>query len=125
MAPRKWPAGSVRAEELWPLGIMLVIMALTSFSSWSQHLPESPSASKALYPDAPPAPLEQGETLDLNRASAEELQRLPRIGPALAARIIAHRTDVGRFEGPEELVEVRGIGNATVARLRPFLRVDP
>jgi len=63
--------------------------------------------------------------LDLNRATAAELETLPGIGPALAARIVAYRDSVGGFRDVGELLRVRGIGEATLVRLRPHLRVVP
>jgi competence protein ComEA len=63
------------------------------------------------------------ELLDLNRAGIEELQELPGIGPALAVRILESRSRDGRFEVPEDLLRVRGIGPATLDRLRPLIRV--
>lgn len=61
--------------------------------------------------------------LDLNRATAAELDGLPGIGPVLAARIVAHRQRHGPFVSPEELLAVRGIGPRLLARLGPLVRV--
>lgn len=61
--------------------------------------------------------------IDLNRASATELERLPGVGPVLAARIVAWRDSVGRFERVEQLESVRGIGPAMMSRLGPLVRV--
>lgn len=60
--------------------------------------------------------------VDVNRASAAELESLPGIGPALAARILERRERVGRFSSVEELISVRGIGPATLERLRGHVR---
>ena len=59
-----------------------------------------------------------GGRLDLNRASADELQGIRGIGPALAARFVAHRDSVGGFRTWEEVNAVRGVGPALLARLR-------
>jgi competence protein ComEA len=67
-------------------------------------------------------PLAQGETIDVDRADQMELRRLPGVGPALAARIVADREERGPFGGPEGLDRVPGIGSALLARLAPHLR---
>lgn len=66
-------------------------------------------------------PLAPGERLDPNRAPAEELDRLPGLGPATARAVVAFRDSAGGFRRPEDLARVRGIGPATVERLRPHL----
>jgi competence protein ComEA len=63
-------------------------------------------------------------TVAINRASAEELAALPGIGPALAARIVEHRTAHGAFATMDDLGEVPGIGSAMQAKLAPLLRFD-
>lgn len=68
-----------------------------------------------------------GETaagpVNLNTATEAELQTLPRVGPVLAARIVAWRTDHGRFTRPEDLDAVPGIGEAMLAALVPLVTV--
>lgn len=54
--------------------------------------------------------------LDINRASAAELEALPGIGPALAERIVAYRTTHGPFRAPDGLLDVGGIGAKTLER---------
>ena len=66
---------------------------------------------------APYLQLEPVAPLDLNRATESELEALPGVGPALAARILADRADRGPFPDVAALDRVRGIGPATVARL--------
>jgi competence protein ComEA len=61
--------------------------------------------------------------LDLARATVAELERLPGVGPALARRIVEAREAGGGFRRPEDLLEVRGIGPATLERLRPLVTV--
>lgn len=67
-------------------------------------------------------PLAPGERIDLNGSPAEELERLPGIGPALAGRILEHRREIGRYGRAEQLLEVSGIGEKTLARIRPHVR---
>lgn len=66
---------------------------------------------------APAAPV------DLNRATAAELDTLPGVGPATAAAIITWRDENGGFRRIEDLVEVPGIGPARLERLRTLVRV--
>lgn len=54
----------------------------------------------------------------VNAASVSELEELPGVGPVLAARIVAHRDSTGPFETVEDLLDVPGIGESTLADLR-------
>jgi competence protein ComEA len=63
--------------------------------------------------------------VDVNRATADELDTLPGIGPALAERIVEWRGANGRFATVDDLDRVPGIGPATVERLRPRVRTGP
>lgn len=62
--------------------------------------------------------------LDLNRASADELEALPGIGSVLAQRVIAFRKSVGRFQKIEDLREVKGIGAKKYDRLKSLVTVS-
>ncbi|MGP1346588.1 MAG: ComEA family DNA-binding protein [Phycisphaerales bacterium] len=64
-----------------------------------------------------------GLLININTASSEELQLLPRIGPALSARIIADREANGPFANVDELDRVRGIGAKTLEGLRDRITV--
>lgn len=70
-------------------------------------------------------PLEPGETIDPNTATAVELMRLPRVGPALAERILADREANGRYRSLDELGRVAGIGERTLERLAPHVDLRP
>ncbi len=61
--------------------------------------------------------------LDINSATASELEELPGIGPELARRIVAYREAHGPFRSVEELLNVPGIGPATLERIRELVTV--
>jgi competence protein ComEA len=61
--------------------------------------------------------------LDLNTATAEQLEALPGVGPATSKAILAYRTSHGRFRSVTELLEVPGIGPAKLEAVRPLVRV--
>jgi competence protein ComEA len=63
------------------------------------------------------------QRIDLNRATVEELQRLPGIGPAMSDRIVTAREEKP-FRAVDDLRRVRGIGPKTLERLRPYVTVD-
>jgi competence ComEA-like helix-hairpin-helix protein len=67
------------------------------------------------------APVGSPVPTDVNAATAAELERLPRVGPALAARIVAWRGRHGPFATIESLQRVPGIGPATARRLAPLV----
>lgn len=75
-------------------------------------------------PDAAAAAPQTG-LLDLNRATAPELERLPGIGPVLAQNIVDHRERYGPFRAVEDLLAVSGIGPARLEQLRSLVTVAP
>ena len=81
----------------------------------------SESFARKVSPRAPDTETSAGVRIDLNRAGTKELQSLPGIGPALAQRILDSRIREGRFQTPEDLLRVRGVGPATLARIRDRL----
>ncbi len=62
--------------------------------------------------------------LDLNTATAKELQTLPNIGKDLAKRIVEYREDHGPFKTVEELMNVKGIGKGILAKVKDFLMIE-
>ncbi len=67
-------------------------------------------------------PLAPGESIDVDAAAADELARLPRIGPALATRIVAHREAHGPFGSLDALDAVPGFGPTTLSGIRPYVK---
>lgn len=62
--------------------------------------------------------------VNINSATAAELERLPGVGPALAARIVAHREKNGAFKQLEDLMLVKGIGEKSFERIKPYVALS-
>jgi competence protein ComEA len=126
-------------DESRALGFVALLVALALAAHLVQRPPELAPETASLDLDAltqtadsaleaaarRSKPLAPGELIDPNTASAEELDRLPGIGPALADRIVAERERGGPFRTVEELQRVPGIGPATRGRIAPHLRIEP
>lgn len=83
-----------------------------------------PAAPAIAPPSLPPAVAAPPPTpVDVNRADLAQLARLPGVGPGLAQRIVEERARRGRFESPEELRHVLGMGPKKLAAIRPFIAV--
>jgi competence protein ComEA len=70
------------------------------------------------------APASSDDPVVLNAATEADLRRLPGIGAKRADAILSLRARLGRFRAMEDLLKVKGIGRATLKRLRPLLRLD-
>ena len=111
--------------ELVLLGLTAVFLcALAGLSAQDRAAPEAGAVIETevtvpreeIAPDFPP--------VDLNTATAEELDTLPGIGESLAGRIIAYREANGPFRTIEQIMEVSGIGEAKFAELKDRITVD-
>ncbi len=91
---------------------LMFVFGLTVLTPVRTLAAESPAANASL------------EVVHLNQASAEELQALTGVGPALSERIVSYRTEHGPFKTVEELAQVKGIGQAKLAKLKDRLTVD-
>ena len=72
---------------------------------------------------ATPGPAESGPLVNLNSADLAALETLPGVGPVTAGAILSWRTEHGGFTAVEELLEVDGIGDATLAELAPHVTI--
>jgi competence protein ComEA len=80
--------------------------------------PSAPAPGGSGAPEGP-----SGAPLDLNAATPDQLDDLPGVGPVLAQRIVAYRTQHGGFRSVEQLQDVSGIGSHRFADLKPMVRV--
>lgn len=84
---------------------------------------ESADVSEPVSKDGS-ASVEPEDLININTASQDVLETLPRIGPELAQEIIAYRELNGYFETTEELINVKGIGQVTYDQLRELITVE-
>lgn len=70
------------------------------------------------------APVAGGGVVNINSATLEQLDSLPGVGPAIAQRIIDYRESVGGFKTVEEITQVSGIGDATLAKIKDLITVQ-
>lgn len=82
-----------------------------------------PALDAAVAAPAPAAPA--AAAVDINKASLEELDALPGIGPALAQRIVDYRREHGPFQKVDDLLAVKGIGPKMLAKIRDRLAAAP
>lgn len=77
------------------------------------------AAPGAQQPASPAA----AKTIDINQAGEEELTVIPGIGPAMAKRIVDFRQQNGPFRQVEDLMKVKGIGEKSLEKLRPYVKI--
>ncbi len=117
---------ALRSAPQAAAGAVALLLALVSLSTRAHEpAPVRPPPAAVLRESPAAAALRRGEPIDLNRATAADLELLPHLGPALAARIVADRARHGRFARVEDLDRVSGIGPRTVEQLAPLVRILP
>lgn len=126
---RETPGGVSRKETEARLGDLEVSAMLKRAGVWARSDPDRIVALRAeqrreeeeleRIQDAAEGESEPLKPIDVNRAAREELELIPGIGPVLAERIIAARP----FESVDQLLAVRGIGPATLQKLRDYVKI--
>ena len=114
---RGMPLDPPRAPEPGALGTAPAPGA----AAGSGPAPDSAAADTARGPRGAAVPR---APIDLNRAGAVELDRLPGVGPVLAGRIVLQRRRFGPFHEVDELLAVRGVGPRLLERIRPWATVQ-
>jgi competence protein ComEA len=83
-----------------------------------------PNHQAAVQTDSTVSFPNQPQRININIASARELEKLPGIGEGFAARIVDHREKFGPFRRPEHLIIVRGISDRRFRALRDLITVE-
>lgn len=119
-------------------GVQIVIPDQALAEQWEQDPPTPSSGSGGQTatgsaqdgstaaggsPEEGAGPAATGAAIDLNTATAAQLEELPKVGPVLAQRIVEHREQIGGFRSVEELDDVSGIGPAMMEAIAPLVTV--
>jgi competence protein ComEA len=121
--PAKWAAVTVLGGAS-VFGLVWSIATRAPAAAAPVQMAPMPASDQAPAPVRPAASTPASKLININTATARELELLPGIGPALAARIIAYRTENGVFRSVDDLDNVKGVGPRTLDRLRPMVTVD-
>jgi competence protein ComEA len=103
--------------------VLCTLLIAPALSAQAKPANARAPGAAAASPAASQAPAVSG-VLNLNTASAEELTRLPGVGPSRAQAIVELRTRMKGFKSLEDLMKVRGIGRKTFRKLEPMLRLQ-
>jgi competence ComEA-like helix-hairpin-helix protein len=117
--------GAVLLRVKRPTPAPIVIQSLTPLLT-STSAPAATLVLPAAAPDAANAGLLAlpGHRININTASASELETLPGIGPVLAQRVVEYRQSNGPFRTPEDIKDVKGIGDGIFAEIKDSITVE-
>jgi competence protein ComEA len=107
----------MRARNIM-IPILLFVFALNVFAVQGTYAAEEKGVEKGSSISK-----DLNAVVNINTASAEELQKIKGIGPAFAARIIQYRKENGQFQRIEDIVKVRGIGQSKFEKIKQCLAV--
>lgn len=128
----KKPAGSPPAVDARPSGALVyaalavLTLAFLGALAWSaaRERTAEPRGDYSVSVERSATPEDAAaERININTASAEELEALTGIGPALASAIVEYRAEHGGFASVEELINVSGIGEAKLEAIRDYITV--
>ncbi|MEP6913625.1 MAG: helix-hairpin-helix domain-containing protein [bacterium] len=108
------------AKAVAPIALLVPVLTLCCLACAT--LPRRDSSGAQLSLDAPKP--ESAIPLNINVASASELEKLPGVGKVIAERIVAYRAEYGPFRRPEHLMMVRGISDSKFRAILPMIAVE-
>jgi competence protein ComEA len=98
-------------------------------SGSSDAEPAEPKPADPLPAASIPKPAAQKKAeaglIHLNKATEAQLTAIPGIGASKAKAIIAHRKQIGRYQSVDQLLDVKGIGDKLLDKMKPYLLIDP
>src|SRR5579862_2125335 len=100
-------------------------LSIVALSAFVIAQPQAANASQAGSASRSSAKAASTGIVNINTASASELQALPAIGAKTAARIVEYRQKNGPFKKVEDLMNVRGVGEKNFLKLKPQLTIAP
>ncbi len=115
-------AGGVTADAD-PAAVLLAALVVDGERVYVPRVGEAPPVLIASSTPAGTAAATPSGPLNLNTATADDLDELPGVGPATAAAIVAHRDAAGPYASVDQLLDVKGIGPAKLEALRSLVTV--
>ena len=113
-----------RREQVVVAFLVVSLVIGGAISLWDRFSPDAIEDFQVIRVAEPPEPAsedveptEPAAKVNLNTAAAQELERLPRVGPKTAHRILQWRTENGPFRTLNDLAEIPGIGEKTIAEI--------
>jgi len=105
--------------DFFPREKLVLLACGFAFLAWLAWV----AYSKSSRPEAPLSREAAADRLDINEATAAELEELPLIGPSRAAGIVEYRASEGRFHSIDDLKRVRDISDKVVEVIRPHVMI--
>jgi len=111
---------SSRSAQAALVVFVLCVVGLVAYRTYFPRL----NAARPTDDPTSSTPTVAPKPIDLNTADRGELEQLPGVGPTMVDAILSHRRDVGQFHSVDDLNAVPGVGDKTLAKLRPLLTVS-
>lgn len=100
--------------------LLIIVVAVTSLAFITSPLLAATPVNMTPTTKESPAV----STLNINTATATEIEKLPGIGKKSAAAIVAYRTEKGNFKSSKELLKVKGVGDKSLAKIKDLIRFE-